>query len=107
LQLFPEQLYDLTPSDLIAMVDGKRTTDDLQIQSDWNRMRILYSIIYNSNVDQKHRKEPHELMPFSWDETKQQEEKKEKRLEEMTAEERMRIFEKMDKRVKEKFGKAD
>ena len=46
-------------------------------------------------------------MPFSWDETKQEEKKKEKRLEEMTAEERMRIFEKMDKRVKEKFGKAD
>lgn len=103
MELNPKQLFDLTPSELIVKVDQKRSIDDIQFQSDWNRMRILYSIIYNSNVEGKHRKEPYELMPFEWDEKKDKK-KKALRLEEMSTEERMKLFEKMDKAAKKKFN---
>lgn len=42
-------------------------------------------------------------MPFEWDE-KKDEKKKALRLEEMSTEERMKLFEKMDKAAKKKFN---
>lgn len=107
LQLDPGQLYELTPNELSIRAEGKNTEQDAMFQNDWQRSRLIYSIIYNANVEGKHRKEPQELIPLIWDE-KREDKPKQRRLEELTPEERKAIFEKLDNKYLKEFeeGKA-
>lgn len=107
LQLQPGQLYELIPSELSYMTEGKHKEQDLILQNDWQRSRLIYSIIYNANVEGKHRKEPQELIPLIWDD-KKEDKPKQRRLEELTPEERKAIFEKLDNKYLQEFqeGKA-
>lgn len=98
-----DQLLDLTPEELSIKIESKNQRQDDQLRNDWIRTRHMYSLLFNINVDKKHRKDPEELMPLRWDE-----EKKKNSGKVISDEERKRIFEAMDRKYLQDFenGKA-
>ena len=39
----------------------------LREEDSWRRLRIMYALIYNTNVESHHQKKPEELMPLPGD----------------------------------------
>ncbi len=59
----------MTPREWVAWMEGFR----LREEDAWRRTRILYSIIYNTNVEPRDRLEPEQLIPLPCDhETKKE-----------------------------------
>ena len=55
--------WKMTPSEWAAFIEGYM----LREEDAWQRTRVLYAIIYNTNVDHHYQKRPDELIPLPGD----------------------------------------
>ncbi len=55
--------WKMTPREWAAWMDGFA----LREQDSWRRLRTIYALIYNTNVDRHHQLKPEELIPLPGD----------------------------------------
>ncbi|HXB12426.1 MAG TPA: hypothetical protein VNZ45_10595 [Bacteroidia bacterium] len=57
----------MTPREWGAWMDGF----SLREEGIWRRLRVMYALIYNANVESYHQRKPEELMPLPSDKKEQ------------------------------------
>ncbi|MCC2547718.1 hypothetical protein LJY25_14780 [Hymenobacter sp. BT175] len=63
LQLLPKDFFRLTFAQYNCRVRGYLRREEEK----WEHTRLLYGVLYNSNVDEKHRKPANQLVPLRKD----------------------------------------
>jgi hypothetical protein len=58
----------MTPCEWASCIDGYK----LREEDAWQRTRLIYALIYNTNVDRQHQLKPEELIPLPSDKKMQE-----------------------------------
>lgn len=90
----------LTPDEFSAIHKEYLTAQEARYKDEWERMRLLATISIQPHV--KNKLTPQKVLPFSWDD----DEKKKKPAEILTAEEHRKRFEEFMK-MRREYGERD
>jgi hypothetical protein len=76
----------MTPCEWAFFMEGYK----LREEDAWQRTRVVYALIYNTNVDRHHQMKPQELIPLPGD-VKSENSEEDARIKYLTEEERVQL----------------